>query len=98
MIGNPLATNIKPSSRVVMTSELIGYRAHNAILLSLIVLNRLNQRARKLSNSWDLITFNPDISTGRRRVVDAMIVDCTARRADVMIGSYTPGSAASTIG
>ena len=33
------------------------------------------------------MTFNPDISTGRRRVVDAMIVDRTARRADVIIGS-----------
>ena len=59
---------------------------------------RLNSRAHKLSYDWDLMTFNPDISTGHRRVVDAMIVDRTARRADVMIGSYAPGDADSTIG
>ena len=38
---------------------------------------RLNSRAHKLSYDWDLMTFNPDISTGHRRVVDAMIVDRT---------------------
>ena len=48
---------------------------------------RLNSRAHELGYDSDVMTFNPDISTGRRRVVDAMIVARTARRADVMIGS-----------
>ena len=41
MIGNPLATDIEPPSKVVMNSEPICYRAHTAILLSLIMLKNV---------------------------------------------------------
>jgi hypothetical protein len=38
MIGDPLATDMEPPLEVVMNSEPIGYLAHNAILLLLIML------------------------------------------------------------
>ena len=45
-----------------------------------------------------MLTFNPDASAGSHHVLDAMIVDRTARRADVMIGSHAPGTAPASIG
>ena len=73
---------------------MFGYRADNVFLPSLIALNGLNHRAHKLRDDWDLMTFGTDISAGRRRVVNAMIIDRTARRADIMIGSHATGDAA----